>query len=141
MLYFTETGWVASFSGGGSPGTDTAVGRIRRVESWDPATGMALIVDPKQGRLRPVTDWEDFAGLEQAERVIASLPGGGWQAHWKDEGGEPLTQPILAWLIAASGRATPVTIDTSGYEDELELGEPDYLLAPGEAPEARESRR
>ncbi|WP_329095130.1 hypothetical protein OG979_11630 [Actinomadura citrea] len=137
MQYFTETGWVAIFSGGGPPGSDTAIGRTRPVDGWHAETGMALVADPKQGKLRPVTDWDDFAGLERAERAIAALPGGGWRAHWKDEAGGPLTQPVLAWLIGASGSATPITIDTSWYEDRTDLSEPDYILAPGEDPESR----
>ncbi|MFD0427110.1 hypothetical protein ACFQ60_46815 [Streptomyces zhihengii] len=45
-----------------------------------------MVVDPKRGALRPVTDYEDFSHLERADQVVAAVPGGGWRAHWKDEG-------------------------------------------------------
>ncbi|MFD5542730.1 hypothetical protein ACFWIJ_34160 [Streptomyces sp. NPDC127079] len=81
LRYFNQTGWTAIFSG-----TETEIGRMVRVEAWDPATGTALVVDPKRGAMRPVTDYEDFSHLEKADQVVAAVPGGGWRAHWKDEG-------------------------------------------------------
>ncbi|GAA3237062.1 hypothetical protein [Actinocorallia longicatena] len=132
MIYFTETGWVAIFSGGGAAGTDTEIGRTRDVEGWDPESGAALVVDPQAGRVRPATDWEDFSHLEETHRAVTALPGGGWRARWDDEGGAPLIQPVLAWVVSSRGRVVPTTINTYGTEDESELGEPDHLLAPGE---------
>lgn len=81
LRYFNQTGWTAIFNG-----TETDIGRMVRVEAWDPATGTALVVDPKRGAMRPVTDYEDFSHLEKADQVVAAVSGGGWRAHWKDEG-------------------------------------------------------
>lgn len=54
LRYFNQTGWTAIFNG-----TETEIGRMVRVEGWDPATGTALVVDPQRGALRQVTDYED----------------------------------------------------------------------------------
>ncbi|MER5356777.1 hypothetical protein [Streptomyces sp. NPDC002785] len=123
--YFTETGWMAFFSG-----TDTEIGRQRGVEAWHPTTGQALVVDPQRGKLRPVTDFEDFSHLERVHRIVEVMPGGGWRAHWDDEGGAPLTQPVLAWLISSEGSATPVTVEPNGDIDSS--GTADRILAPGQ---------
>ncbi|MER7141151.1 hypothetical protein ACIQGA_31550 [[Kitasatospora] papulosa] len=72
LRYFNQTGWTAIFNG-----TETEVGRMVRVEAWDPATGTALVVDPKRGAMRPVTDYEDFSHLEKADQVVAAVP-----LHW-----------------------------------------------------------
>ncbi|SCF72187.1 MULTISPECIES: hypothetical protein [unclassified Streptomyces] len=72
LRYFNQTGWTAIFNG-------TETGRMVRVEGWDQATGTALVVDPKRGALRLVTDYEDFSHLERADQVVAAVPGGGWR--------------------------------------------------------------
>lgn len=105
MLYVNMTGWTAFFSG-----TATRIGRARPVEGWDTETGVAYVVDPEQGRLRPVTDWEDFSHLERAEQLMAALPGGGWEL-----GDEEGPSAVVAWLISSSGGATPVTVDPMGW--------------------------
>ncbi|MFG2768939.1 hypothetical protein [Streptomyces sp. NPDC048350] len=117
MRYFNGTGWLAIFNG-----TETMTGRTVHVDAWDETTGAALVVDPKRGTRRVVTDYPDFSHLEQADQVVAAVPGGGWQAYWKDEGpdGGPLTEQVLAWLITAKGRATPITVDVHGHLDAAE---------------------
>ncbi|WP_326817925.1 hypothetical protein OIE61_30325 [Streptomyces sp. NBC_01762] len=127
MRYFNLTGWLAIFNG-----TESAIGRTVAVETWDETTGTALVVDPQRGALRPVTDYPDFSHLERADQVVAAVPGGGWRAHWKDEGpnGTPLTEQVLAWLITATGRATPITVDATGHVDDAEGA--DRLIPPGE---------
>ncbi|MFE2227273.1 hypothetical protein [Streptomyces kronopolitis] len=129
LRYFSQSGWTAIFSG-----TDTEIGRMVRVECWDEATGAALVVDPKRGALRPVTDYEDFSRLERAEQVIAAVPGGGWQVHWKDEGpgGTPLTEQVLAWLITSQGRATAISVDAQGHVEDADGA--DAFIPPGENP-------
>ncbi|WP_241268013.1 hypothetical protein [Streptomyces chrestomyceticus] len=67
---------------------------------WEPSTGAALVVDRERGTLRPVMDYEDFSHLEQADQVVAAMPGDGWRVHWTDQGpgGSPLTEQVPAWL-------------------------------------------
>ncbi|MFC8015362.1 hypothetical protein [Streptomyces cinereoruber] len=115
--YVNQTGWTAIFNG-----TDTEIGRMVRVEGWDQTTGTALVVDPKRGALRAVTDYEDFSHLERADQVVAAVPGGGWRVHWKDEGpgGTPLTEQVLAWLITSQGRATAITVDAQGHVEDAD---------------------
>jgi hypothetical protein len=127
MRYFNGTGWLAIFTG-----TETMIGRTVHVDAWDETTGVALVVDPKGGTRRPVTDYPDFSHLEQADQVAAAIPGGGWRAYWKDEGPDngPLTEQVLAWLITAKGRATPITVDALGHVDDAEGA--DRLIPPGE---------
>ncbi|MFI6688361.1 hypothetical protein [Streptomyces sp. NPDC050485] len=100
LRYFNQTGRTAIFNG-----TETDIGRMVRVEAWDPATGTALVVDPKRRAMRPVTDYEDFSYLEKSDQVVAAVPGGGWRAHWKDEGPgkTPLTEQVLAWPLGEQG--------------------------------------
>jgi hypothetical protein len=125
MRYFSETGWTAIFTG-----TETETGRMRPVEAWDPTTGVALVVDPQRGALRPVTDWLDFSHLERGERVVSVIPGGGWRTHW-NEGydGTPVTEAVLAWLVHSDGRATPISVEPDGNVSTAELA--DRTLAPG----------
>ncbi|WP_101258486.1 hypothetical protein [Streptomyces barkulensis] len=127
MRYFNQTGWLAIFNG-----TESMIGRTVAVEAWDEATGTALVVDPQRGALLPVTDYPDFSHLEPADQVVTAIPGGGWRAYWKDEGPDktPLTEQVLAWLITAKGRATPITVDATGYVDDAE--DADRLIPPGE---------
>ncbi|MFI9747602.1 hypothetical protein [Streptomyces sp. NPDC052494] len=129
LRYFNQTGWTAIFNG-----TDTEIGRMVRVEGWDQATGTALVVDPKRGALRPVTDYVDFSHMERADQVVAAVPGGGWRAHWKDEGpgGTPLTEQVLAWLITSQGRATAITVDAQGHVEDADGA--DAFIPPGEDP-------
>ncbi|MEV6204553.1 hypothetical protein AB0M64_31930, partial [Streptomyces sp. NPDC051771] len=119
LRHFNQTGWTAIFNG-----TDTEIGRMVRVEGWDQATGTALVVDPKRGALRPVTDYEDFSHLERADQVVAAVPGGGWRVHWKDEGpgGTPLTasspsqDSTMSSAAACAGSSTSAPIaSTSGF--------------------------
>ncbi|MER7195912.1 hypothetical protein [Streptomyces flaveolus] len=126
LRYFNQTGWTAIFNG-----TDTEIGRMVRVESWDQATGTALVVDPKRGALRPVTAYPDFSHLERADQVVAAIPGGGWRVYWKDEGpeGTPLTEQVLAWLITAQGRATALTVDAQGLVEDADGA--DAFIPPG----------
>ncbi|NJP42970.1 hypothetical protein HCN08_06040 [Streptomyces sp. PRB2-1] len=99
-------------------GTETEIGRMVRVEGWDPATGTALVVDPQRGALRQVTDYVDFSPLERADQVVAAIPGRGWRAHWTDEGpgGPPLTEQVLAWLITSQGPASEGRASDAAWE-------------------------
>lgn len=127
LRYFNQTGWIAIFNG-----TETEIGRMVRVEGWEPTTGTALVVDRKRGALRPVTDYEDFSHLEPADQVVAAVPGGGWRAHWTDQGpgGTPLTEQVLAWLITSNGRATAITVDAYGHVEDADSA--DTFIPPGE---------
>ncbi|MET7498241.1 hypothetical protein [Streptomyces sp900116325] len=99
---------------------------------WDRSTGTGLVVDPKSGALRLVTDYEDFSHLERADQMVAAVPGGGWRAHWKDQGpsGTPLTEQVLAWLITSQGRATAITVDATGHVEDADSA--DAFIPPGE---------
>ncbi|QBS45877.1 hypothetical protein DMB37_15400 [Nocardia sp. CS682] len=127
LKFFNQTGWIAYFAG-----TDTEDARIMRVEGWQHSTGTALVVDPKRGALRPVTEFEDFTRLEKADQVVAALPGGGWRVHPKMEGaqGTSHTEQVLAWLITSQGKATAITIDSSGYVSDADSA--DTFIPPGE---------
>ena len=120
LRYFNQTGWTAIFNG-----IETEIGRMMRVDDWDPVTGTARVVDPQRGALRLVTEYEDFSHLERAGQVVAAVPGGGWRAHWKDEGPgkTPLTEQVLAWLITAQGRATAITMDAPGHVEDADTAD------------------
>ncbi|MEW2569268.1 hypothetical protein [Streptomyces sp. NPDC047070] len=63
---------------------------------------------------------------------MTAVPGGGWRAYWKDEGSGngPLTEQVLAWLLTAGERATPITVDAHGHVDDAEST--DRLIPLGE---------
>ncbi|MFC9435963.1 hypothetical protein [Nocardia sp. NPDC057030] len=107
------TGWVAIFSG-----NDFLVARTRVVDSWDLASGTALVVDEQLGARRPVTDYADFSHLETADSIIAALPGGGWRGCMRGRGPHDDDSPredVVAWLVLSNGEVTPVTVDADGY--------------------------
>ena len=113
---FTPTGWVAIFNG-----TDTTV----EVDGWDMATGTALVVDTERGARRRVTDYPDFSHLERADRVVAVLPGAGWRVRalsWGQDDNPPIEE-VLAWLVAANGRLTAITVDENGNFGQAEDAE------------------
>ncbi|MEV6671768.1 hypothetical protein AB0M78_16430, partial [Streptomyces sp. NPDC051162] len=91
LRYFNQTGWTAIFNG-----TETEIGRMVRVEAWDPATGTALVVDPKRGAMRPVTDYEDFSHLEKADQVVAAVNRPGFDGDIEDPEG------CRSWLLPVS---------------------------------------
>lgn len=125
MRYFNKTGWTAYFSG--VAGRETA--RMRDVESWDPMTGVALVVDPDEGMLRPVTAYEGFTRLERAGRIVGILPGGGWSAVWEDEDdGENVSQSVLGWLVTDVGGAMPLVVSSDGLVESAESA--DGLVPP-----------
>ncbi|MFJ9862405.1 hypothetical protein ACIRVN_33655 [Streptomyces albogriseolus] len=82
-----------------------------------------------------MTDYEDFSHLERADQVVAAVPGGGWQVHWKDEGpgGTPLTEQVLAWLITSQGQATAITVDGQGHVEDADGA--DAFIPPGKDPD------
>jgi hypothetical protein len=73
----------------------------------------------------------DFSHVEQASQVAAVIPGGGWRAvgRTRDPTAGPLTEQVLAWLVAAKGRATPITVDAHGHVEDAESA--DRLIPPG----------
>ncbi|MBK3571555.1 hypothetical protein [Streptomyces sp. MBT62] len=125
MRYFNKIGWTAYFAGvdGGE------MARMRDVEAWDPMTGVALVVDPDEGALKPVTAYEDFTRLERAGRIVGVLPGGGWSAVWEDEdAGEKVSQSVLGWLVTDVGGAMPLVVSSDGLVESAESA--DGLLPP-----------
>ncbi|MGW7043761.1 hypothetical protein ACWGDT_13805 [Streptomyces avermitilis] len=134
MKYFNKTGWTAYFTG--IEGGDMA--RMRHVESWDPETGVALIVDPGTGCLRPVTSYEDFCRLERAGRIVGVLPGGGWQAFWEeDDDDAPFQQDVLGWLVTDAGSAMPFVVTADGSVEVAESA--DKLISPNESLSRRDT--
>ncbi|MCX4813848.1 hypothetical protein OG601_24940 [Streptomyces sp. NBC_01239] len=63
---------------------------------------------------------------------MSAIPGGGWRASWKDEGPDNrlLTEQVLAWMVTAKGRATPIAVDAHGHVDDAESA--DRLISPEE---------
>lgn len=105
--HFAPNGWVAVFSG-----TEEIVGRFRPVEAWREGDGVALVVDSEIGKLRPVSEWEDFSHLERAQTVYGVIPGAGWRVKFFEEGD---VEPVVCWLVSAIGNhLTPVIVDSSG---------------------------
>ena len=127
VRYFNKIGWTAYFSGveGGE------MARMRDVESWDPVTGVALVVDSDSGVLKPVTAYEDFVRLERAGRIVGVVPGGGWRAVWEGEDGEgPLSRTVLGWLVTDIGGATPIVASPDGLVEIAESA--DRMISPDE---------
>ncbi|MGW1882887.1 hypothetical protein [Streptomyces sp. NPDC001970] len=128
MRYFNGTGWLAIFTG-----TETMIGRTVHVDVWDETTGVALVVDSKQGTRRAVTDYPDFSHLERADQVVAAIPGGGWRAYWQGRRARQRSADRAGSRVAdhrGRERATPITVDAHGHVDDAESA--DRLIPPGD---------
>lgn len=121
MTDFNSTGWIALFSH-----------RQANVEGWDPISRAALIVDPEEGVMRPVTDYSDFSRLVLAHKLVGVVPGRGHRAHWRNfEDGEPLTEEVIGWMVTERGAAIPFTADGATAEDADEILPPIGDQPPG----------
>lgn len=92
----------------GEPYTTT-----KPVIAWDDC-GSPMVADATTGSLVLATGEPNYAGLVPAEpSIIAAVPGGGWEAEYigGDNNGY---LPVLAWLIADDGNATPIYSDSDG---------------------------
>ncbi|MFG1839109.1 hypothetical protein ACGFH8_11820 [Micromonospora sp. NPDC049175] len=106
----------------------------RKVEAWDDS-GMALVVNEKQGRLARADEWTNFAGVTvDDDSVVAAVPGGGWLVEWTADDGTTHTEPLLAWAVNSSGWATPIDGSTDGLAMPLEDDTRGWRLIPPTAP-------
>ena len=130
MFELTPTGWAAVFSG-----TPDEAGRKFPVEGWDGKTGAALVVDAQLGRLRPVTEWENFSHLERGEQAVAAIPGNGWRLLYDSNGEEAgsRSESVLAWVISSVGHATPIVAASSGIVATTNAMEADQVIGPKRA--------
>lgn len=116
MTDFSSTGWIALFSD-----------RQANVEGWDLVTHAALVVDPEQGAMRPVTEYSDFQRLIYAHKVVGAIPAApGYRVLWRDSHGGDEIEAVVGWLVTERAGVVPVTADGATAE------EADLILEPGE---------
>ena len=106
--------------------------------------GVPLALDPETGHLVHATDIEGFSQiLETSARTI--IPGGGWLVTYGpgDDGGEPQTVPVVAWVIDQDGNGYPVATNENGDLDPVSAmtGQPCRIhhpdMSPAEQPLSR----
>ncbi|MFE9121340.1 hypothetical protein [Streptomyces sp. NPDC007172] len=70
--------------------------------------GLALVADETTGRLRKADTYSNFAGLSAGDaKVVATLPGGGWLAEFRQEDGTSTFCRVIGWLVQDDGTCTP----------------------------------
>lgn len=96
--------------------TDSIHHSTKPVVAWDDDRA-ALVVDEKTGRLVDADSYSNFAGLmeEQGPRVVATVPGGGWVAEYRDDAGTVFTFTVVAWSVKDDGDLEPVVVDRDGF--------------------------
>ncbi|MEU3292993.1 hypothetical protein ABZ722_11595 [Streptomyces longwoodensis] len=96
--------------------TDTTYHSTKPVVAWDDDR-TALVVDEKTGRLVDADSYSNFAGLmeDQSPRVVATLPGGGWIAEYRDDDGTTFTFTVVAWSVKDDGALEPAVVDRDGF--------------------------
>ena len=57
--------------------------------------------------------------------VVAALPGTGWRAEYNDDGGDPWSEPVIAFIVHANGLVQAVSVAADGEmgvaQDSLEF--------------------
>ncbi|MFH8805505.1 hypothetical protein ACH4F6_39190 [Streptomyces sp. NPDC017936] len=96
--------------------TDTTHHSTKPVVAWDDDK-TALVVDEKTGRLVDADSYSNFAGLmeDSAPQVVATFPGDGWLAEYRDEDGTTFTFRVVAWNAKDDGDLEPVVVDKDGF--------------------------
>ena len=98
--------------------TDTTHHTTKPVVAWDDDK-TALVADEKTGRLVDADSYSNFAGVMEADTpTVATIPGGGWLAEYRDDDGTLWTRAVLAWNAKADGDLTPVCMDPDGLAGE-----------------------
>lgn len=83
----------------------------REVVAWDDEG--APLVAGKTG-LVPASAYSGFLRIEQAKKIVASVPGGGWMIAGIRGDGTGWTEPVIAWNIRDTGEAVAVMSDARG---------------------------
>ena len=97
----------------GYPSQDTP-GSPREVIAWAD-NGDALLLG-KKGLVVAHT-LEGFQYIRRAKvqpKVVATLPGAGWQVSTKFTDGEIWTTPVLTWLVHENGDVVPMDVSPDG---------------------------
>jgi hypothetical protein len=81
--------------------------------------GSAMVADHKSGRLREASSYSNFAGIAQADpATVGVIPGGGWRAEYRDDDGQSVSEPVLAWMVRGDGSCIPAAVDSTGFADD-----------------------
>jgi hypothetical protein len=100
-------------------------GETRPVVAWN-VEGEALVVDGDELRLADLM--VGFAGVEEEQRIVGAVPGGGWRV--RDVDGDEFA--VIAWVIDTEGLARPIVDGWDGGT--VPFG---WVLEPGEISKAR----
>lgn len=69
--------------------------------------GNALVIDEKEGKLKPANSYSNFLGLYQLDderTFVGAIPSGGWQVQ---DGDRPV-EPLVGWALTVEGDAQPI---------------------------------
>jgi hypothetical protein len=88
------------------------------------------LVSTKNGTLTTARGLGGFLRVQTNEddRVVAAIPGAGWQVRWKETGD---CVPVVAWTFTAKGDVQPcVHDDDTVMEASLFAGDDSYEVVP-----------
>lgn len=117
--YWTEADFLAGKPSRHSP-----------IVGWDDL-GHALTLDTKGRRVR-AEDLPDFHSVRQEPRLVAALPGNGWQIIWQPTPEmTPVVKFVVAWAVYSDGGVRPIAnILGEEYLEPLGLGDGDIRIVP-----------
>ncbi len=94
--------------------------------------GDALVIGNRHEGIVRARSMQDFGGVEPSPPpVVAAVGGAGWRVRRQPEGGDPVTEQVVVWLVHADGAVVPVTCDPTGHAAAVPDSTPFVVLPPG----------
>lgn len=79
----------------------------------------------------------EYELYESSGPVVATIPGGGWRAEYKNEDNSVDSNPVIAWVVYADGSCHPFDSTGDGYAESVnEVSNLVRVFHPEEAPAA-----
>lgn len=86
------------------------------VLAWDDEGYPLVLASENPRRLERADGFSNFSHVDtDSDRAISAIPGGGWMIRWTDDEGGTSVEPVVAWLVDATGMLTPAIVDEDGF--------------------------
>lgn len=89
---------------------------FKPVIAWDD-DGQPLVAGKR--KLMVASSFTNFDRIMAADDspVVATVPGDGWRAEFKDEDGSTISDPVIAFAVRADGTGLPIQVGSDGEVD------------------------